>query len=407
MQETMDELLNTFNATIGKEQGIIVNVTSVNSLSVLQEKLLMIARGDPGAPESPDLVTCYPKVAIALAEKGLLADLDEYFSDEELSMYVPSFIDEGRFNDGLYVFPIAKSTEVLFVNKTFFDRFSEDTGVTLESLSTFEGIAEAARRYYQWTDEATPDLENDGKAFFAVDSVFNLTQVAMRQLGDSFVEDGQLKTSGDSYNRVHETLLEAAVKGGYAVYDGYSSDLSKTGDIVCSIGSTAGVVFYGDTVTYPDNTKEKVQYRVLPYPVFREGVPVAIQRGAGMAVIRSDKKKERAAAVFLKWFTAARQNMEFVSETGYLPVTNEAFALFTDPASPSLKDDNINQLQEVAALMHKNYSFYVPPVFDTFEILEQEWESAFKSEARDARSRYLELVLEAGPDEAYRQAVAR
>ena len=126
-----------------------------------------------------------------------------------------------------------------------------------------------------------------------------------------------------------------------------------------------------------------------------------------MAVIRSDKKKERAAAVFLKWFTAARQNMEFVSETGYLPVTNEAFALFTDPASPSLKDDNINQLQEVAALMHKNYSFYVPPVFDTFEILEQEWESAFKSEARDARSRYLELVLEAGPDEAYRQAVAR
>ena len=114
MQETMDELLNTFNATIGKEQGIIVNVTSVNSLSVLQEKLLMIARGDPGAPESPDLVTCYPKVAIALAEKGLLADLDEYFSDEELSMYVPSFIDEGRFNDGFYVFPIAKSTEVLF-----------------------------------------------------------------------------------------------------------------------------------------------------------------------------------------------------------------------------------------------------------------------------------------------------
>jgi len=93
MQETMDELLNTFNATIGKEQGIIVNVTSVNSLSVLQEKLLMIARGDPGAPESPDLVTCYPKVAIALAEKGLLADLDEYFSDEELGERRGLFLD--------------------------------------------------------------------------------------------------------------------------------------------------------------------------------------------------------------------------------------------------------------------------------------------------------------------------
>ena len=64
----------------------------------------MIAAGDPGAPDMPDL-----------------------------------------------------STEILFVNQTLFDRFSAATGISLESLSTFEGIADAALRYYEWTDSLIPD----------------------------------------------------------------------------------------------------------------------------------------------------------------------------------------------------------------------------------------------------------
>jgi multiple sugar transport system substrate-binding protein len=60
-------------------------------------------------------------------------------------------------------FPIAKSTEVLFVNKTLFARFSEATGVTMDSLSTFEGIKEAAEIYYEWSG---------GKEFYTSDSWF-------------------------------------------------------------------------------------------------------------------------------------------------------------------------------------------------------------------------------------------
>ena len=64
MRATMDELLDTFNSTVGKEKGILINCTSINSSAVLQEKLLMAAEGDPGAPDLPDITTCYPKVAI-------------------------------------------------------------------------------------------------------------------------------------------------------------------------------------------------------------------------------------------------------------------------------------------------------------------------------------------------------
>ncbi len=403
MMATMDELLEAFNSTVGKEKGIIINCTSINSSAVLQEKLLMAAKGDPGAPELPDITTCYPKVAITLAEKGLLVDLNEYFSQDELSQYVTSFVNEGKFDGKLYVFPIAKSTEVLFLNQTLFDRFSRATGVSVEGLSTFEGISEAASRYYQWTDDQTPDVPNDGKAFFAVDSPFNLMQVAMEQLGSRFVEGQQLVTSGNVYGHIYEALFEVAVKGGYAIYDGYSSDLSKTGDVLCSIGSTAGILFYGDTITYEDNVTETVEYSVLPYPVFQGGKHVAIQRGGGMAVTCSGKTKEYAAAVFLKWFTAAGQNINFVSETGYLPVTNAAFGTVMESEAETVANDNIRKLLKTAISMHKEYDFYIPPVFDEFDSLGREMESSFKSAARAARDEYLILLETVDSGEAYRQ----
>ena len=119
MKNTMDEMIDEFNETVGAEKGIILSVTSISGSATLHEKLIMAADQDPGAPYLPDITTAYPKTALILANKGLLADIGEQFTDEELSAYVPRFLEEGRLTgDRLYVFPTAKSTEVLFLNKT-------------------------------------------------------------------------------------------------------------------------------------------------------------------------------------------------------------------------------------------------------------------------------------------------
>lgn len=273
MKDTMDALIDQFNDTVGREYGIIINVTSIQATKDQNEKLAMIAADDPGAPDMPDIVTVYPAVASGLADANLLAPLDDMFTEEELSAYIPSFIDEGRLSDGkLYVFPISKSTEALFVNKTLFDRFAKETGASLDSLFTFEGIAELAQEYYAWTDAKTPYISNDGKTFFTADSWFNVAQVGISQLGGSFVENAQLNTDTEEFKKVWDFSFLPAIIGAYAISDGYSSDLAKTGEIICSTGSTAGILFYGDTVTYADNTKESVEYIVLPYPVLKAAV---------------------------------------------------------------------------------------------------------------------------------------
>ena len=381
MQHAMDYLIDQFNSTVGKEQGIIIDVTAISSSSELNKSLAMIVNGDPGAPEMPDIFTGYPKLAIQFWEKGLLADLDNYFTADELSAYIDAFVEEGRLADGgLYVFPIAKSTEVLYVNQTLFDRFAAGTGASADLLSTFEGLAELSKMYYEWSG---------GKQFYAADSWFNFAEVGMTQLGDSIFEGEALSLEGDNFAHIFETVYPPAVEGGIAIYDGYSSDLSKTGDLVCSTGSSAGILFYGDTITYTDGTVENVEYSILPYPVFENGTKAAIQRGGGLMVAKSDEQREYAAGVFIKWLTASEQNMSFVANTGYLPVTKQAFEDDLSEHMDTVEDPRIKKMLTSVLSMYEDYSFFTAPTYASFDSDSDTYEDDFKGLLTDMRTEYL------------------
>ena len=381
MQQAMDLLIDEFNSTVGKEMGIVIDVTAISSSSELNKSLTMIVNGDPGAPSMPDIFTGYPKVAIQFQQKGMLANLDDYFTAEELEAYVDAFVEEGRLSDGgLYVFPIAKSTEVLYVNQTLFDRFAAATGASQEDLYTFEGIARLSQLYYEWSG---------GKQFYAADSWFNFAEVGMAQLGSSIFSGEALSLDNSTFDYIFSTVYTAAVEGGIAIYDGYSSDLSKTGDLVCSTGSSAGILFYGDTITYADGTTESVEYSILPYPTFEDGTKTAIQRGGGLMVASSTEEKEYAACVFIKWLTAAEQNMRFVDETGYLPVTKQAFETDMESHLETVEDPRIKKMLTSVLSMYDSYTFFTAPTYAELDSDSEEFESDFKSLLTDHRERFL------------------
>ena len=103
----------------------------------------------------------------------------------------------------------------------------------LKDLETFEGIKKTAELYHQWSN---------GKMFYLPDSLFNFTQIGCKQLGSDFLtEDGF--DSPMPIIQDFEELFEPAVLGHVAIYDGYASDLAKTGEVYV-LSSTAGVVFF-------------------------------------------------------------------------------------------------------------------------------------------------------------------
>lgn len=70
----LNDLIDEFNQTVGKEQQINVQVTSVSNTNTIHELVLAAANGEPGAPELPDLFVSYPKTVMALPDDSILVD---------------------------------------------------------------------------------------------------------------------------------------------------------------------------------------------------------------------------------------------------------------------------------------------------------------------------------------------
>ena len=162
-QATFEDLLEEFNATVGHEDGIYVEAYSYGSVSDLEQAITSALKGEVGAENLPDIFSSYADTAYVVQQEGKLADLSEYFTEEEKSKYVDEYLEEGYLEDdqALYFLPVAKSTEILMLNKTDWEPFSEATGAKLDDLKTTEGITEVAEKYYEWTDSLTPDVPDD------------------------------------------------------------------------------------------------------------------------------------------------------------------------------------------------------------------------------------------------------
>ena len=344
----LNDMIDEFNQTIGKEEGIYVQVASVTNTNTIHEDVLAAANQDPGAAKLPDLFVSYPKTVLAMPDENILVDYRDYFSEEELEMYLPEFLEEGNINGKQMILPVAKSTEIMYINKTAFDRFAEETGSGLEELNTWEGVYETAEKYTAWTDAQTPDVPNDGKPFFVHDYHFNYFQVGTESLGEDFF-DGNTIAFGEKFEQAWEAYANAALHGAVWLENGYATEALRTGDAIVSVASSASILYYSDVVTYPDNNSEQIEIIARPCPVFRDGEKFVMQRGAGICTVKSTQEKEKAACKFLKWLTEPEKNVEFVTQAGYaiVSVASSASILYYSDVV-TYPDNNSEQIEIIA-----------------------------------------------------------
>jgi len=153
------------------------------------------------------------------------------------------------------------------------------------------------------------------------------------------------------------------VQGHIAIADLYANTQVMTGETLAGIGSTAAIAYYNDTVTYPDNTSEPMNLHVLPLPRSGDGEQFMPQTGVGISAYQTTDQKAEAAAVFVRWFTEGQRNLDFVAETGYMPVNNEAFDAIETYDFP---DEGYASLYHAIRTMLKEYTPVVRPDFDGY-----------------------------------------
>ena len=384
----LNDLINQFNQTVGKEKQINVQVTSVSNTNTIHELVLASANEEPGASDLPDLFVSYPKTVLALPDDSILVDYRDYFNEQELSAFLPAFLEEGTVDERLVILPVAKSTEIMFINQTIFDRFSQATGVTMADLDTWEGLYRAAEIYAQWTDGQTPDIPGDAKSMFVHDYYFNYFQVGAASLGENFFQGDGL-AFGPAFRTAWDPLAQAALQGGVWLKGGYATESIRTGDSIVSVASSASILYYSDVVTYPDNTSEDITIVSRPCPVFENGEKLVMQRGAGFCTVRSTPEREQAAVTFLKWLTEPEHNVEFVTRAGYMPVTRAAFENQLPKAIEGLESAKYASLYQAYLDTQRNYEFYVPPQLETYLSLETMLEDHVRTQLALGRRDYL------------------
>ena len=318
----MNRLIDEFNETVGMEKGIIINVTAMSNASKIGEKLLDAHNKIPGSAEMPDLFFAHKSNALELGTDCLL-DWNEYFSEKELSSYVPEFLEDGTADGKLSVFPVSKSTHLLFIAGGQFERFSADTGVTYEALSTWDGFFDAAAKYYDWSG---------GKPFCALDYPLRAIELAATEsgAGNIFADNGFYDPSNVIFKQTFMKFADSLAKGHIMLSNLYSNTQVMTGEVVAGIGSSAAILYYNDTVTYEDGTSEPMDLEILPLPAENGKKPYITQAGVGLCAYKTSSQKAEAAVIFAKWLTEPERNLEFVCQMGYMPVTNGAFDKIDD-----------------------------------------------------------------------------
>lgn len=313
----MNRLVDEFNETVGMKKGIIVNVTAMSNASKIGEKLLDAHNKIPGSAEMPDLFFAHKSNALELGTDNLL-DWNEYFSEKELSAYVPEFLEDGTADGRLSVFPVSKSTHLLFIAGSQFERFSADTGVTYESLSDWNGFFDAAAKFYDWSG---------GKPFCAFDYPLRAVELAAAENGAAniFADDGFYNPSNEIFKQTFIKFADSFAKGHIMLSNLYSNTQVMTGEVAAGIGSSAAILYYNDTVTYEDGTSEPMNLEILPLPAENGKKSYITQAGVGLCAYKTSVQKAEAAVTFAKWLTEPDRNLDFVCQTGYMPITNGAF----------------------------------------------------------------------------------
>lgn len=354
----MDLLVQEFNRTVGAERGVQVNVTGMSSASKIGSFLKEAQSGGKDIQEMPDIFTCHISDAMELGEENLV-DWNSRFTEDELSDFVPGFLADGTTADGkLLVFPVSKSTQLLMCNGSGFDRFSKATGVTYDDLSTWEGFYDAAGTFYDWS----------GKPFCALDYPIRAVELNAMEHGcnDFYTENGWYDTNNAAFKESWMQFARALVQGHVVVSDLYSNTQVMTGDVVCGLGSSAAILYYNDTVTYRDNTQEPMNLHVLPMPKAAGCDALMTQAGVGLCAYKTTDQKAEAAALFVHWLTEAERNLNFVAQTGYMPVRNGAFDAIADYENFPEPVESYQQLYAALQQMQSDYTPVSEPRFDGY-----------------------------------------
>ena len=333
-QAIIAEIIEDFNKIY---PNIVVSQYSQGGYNELRDK---IAQAIP-AGNQPTLAQTYPDHVALYLEGKAVRGLDEYmkhptfgydyserdenrtgdfeYEANRVDDFVENFYHEGTVYDTkgtFYSLPFNKSTEVMFYNKTFFNKYD------LEVPTTWEGIREVGLQLKALI-QANPSAFEEDTRLFAYDSEANMFITLTKQWGGAYTsaageylfDNAQSRAATQYFLNLYKDEIVATAKHYSA---NYASDIFKAEKVFMTTGSSAGATYNDPAGAF--------EVGVLPIPQKADGVKQVIQQGTNVTLFKhADNQVELAGWLFMKYLTGPEATLKWAMGTSYFPVRYSAY----------------------------------------------------------------------------------
>ncbi len=337
---------------------------------------------------TPNVCITYPDhIATYLTGVNVMAPLDDLAADSRYGLggsevrfdgpggeeIVSGYLEECRFSGHLYALPFMRSTEALYVNRTFVEKL----GYTLPETVTWDFIWEVSDAAARQDGDGTY-LLNGQKVMipFIYKSTDNMMIQMLRQKGAGFTtEAGEVLLFNQD---TREILLEIAVHARSRAFStfsisSYPGNWLNAGQCIFAVDSTAGATWMGTDAPLLDIPEEQLvdfEMVVLPVPQFDPEHPQMISQGPSVCVFYKDDPQEVLASWLFAQFLLTNSVQIAYSETeGYVPVTLKAQQdpAYQDYLSRAGENNDLYypvKIQAAQLLMANTENTFTTPVFN-------------------------------------------
>jgi multiple sugar transport system substrate-binding protein len=323
-EEQLLPMVEQFNNT--NECGITVVAQNQGGYNDIRDKMNAgIATG-----ELPGLVVGYQNDQAFYALAGGLADMDPYVEDaywglgEEKDQFYPGFLEQGvhpAFGNQRLGFPPNRSMEMLFYNQTWLEELGYDGPPT-----TPEEFKEMACAAAEANGDGTGGyiLRDDASAVAAWTMAFGGS--VLNEEGTGYTYNGEATVEAMTW--LKEMLDEGCA---YFFTEGYPNPEFAARRAIFTQGSSSGLPFYeSDVATFAEETGNDPDVWGVTAIPHTTADPVQNIYGGDMMIPATNPETQLAAWVFLKWFTSAENQAEWVRISNYFPTRVDAAEYLTD-----------------------------------------------------------------------------
>lgn len=292
------------------------------------------------ADEIPTVAQTYPDHVALYIDGTVARGLDPYINStleqtlangeteriglakSEQEQYIDGFWAEGTVYDSkgtMYSVPFNKSTEVLYYNKTMFDKYGWSVP------KTWDDVANISEKFKETSEYK--ELQKEGKAVAGFTSYFDesLFLTLTKQWGGEYTKfengKGVYAFNNNKSKAAIRWYKEQSDKGNLKTTTffgtNYSSDAFKAGQIVMTLGSSAGA-------SYNVPSDGSFEVGVAAYPQKDLNNPQVIQQGTNVTLFkRQDAQEELAGWLFMKFLTNYESALDWCTSTSYFPIRKD------------------------------------------------------------------------------------